>query len=272
MPELPEMETYRKLLGEKIAGKRIAGAEVTREKSINVPAHLFDRELTGRTIWYIERRGKHLLFHLDNGKRLLLHLMLGGWMHYGTEADRPDRTVQVTLRFADGSELYFIGLRLGYLHLLTAKEADERLANLGPDPFDKRLAEERFRERFKGRRGTLKAALVDQTVLSGIGNCYADEIAFAASVRPDARIPELAPDSWNRLYAAMHSVLREAVEAGGYMEQPLFAGDSLTGGFNDRCKVYDRPGEPCFRCGGTIVQEQLSSRKVFYCPSCQKDR
>ncbi|MFF2479467.1 DNA-formamidopyrimidine glycosylase [Paenibacillus sp. NPDC058071] len=270
MPELPEMETYRKMLTDRIAGARIVGTEVTREKSINLSAEAFDSELTGRTVWFVERRGKYLLFHLDNGKRLVLHLMLGGLLFFGNEEERPDRTVQVTIQFEEGS-LYFIGLRLGFLHLLSVKEADAKLSELGPDPFDKRLTASAFAARFKKKRGAIKTSLIDQHVVSGIGNCYADEMLFAAGIRPDTKIPLLAESDWERLHEAMHKVLVEGIERGGYMELPFTAGDTLTGGYNDHCAVYDRPNEPCRVCGTPIVQIELSSRKAFYCPSCQKE-
>ncbi|WP_127491271.1 DNA-formamidopyrimidine glycosylase [Paenibacillus glycanilyticus] len=271
MPELPEMEHYRLRLSELIIGSPITGTEVTRDKSININAGQFEAELVGRTIWFVERRGKHLLFHLDNGKRLVLHLMLGGTLFFGSDEERPDRTVQVTIRFATGN-LYFIGLRLGYLHFMSVKEADAKLSELGPDPFDKRLTLERFKARFDKKRGALKTALVDQHVLSGIGNCYADEIAFAAKIRPDAKIPSLTDETWDRVYNSMHIVLKEAISKGGYMEQPLTAGDTITGGFNDHCQVYDRGGEPCFVCGTAIEQFEISSRKAFVCPVCQKEQ
>ncbi|MBB3110353.1 formamidopyrimidine-DNA glycosylase [Paenibacillus phyllosphaerae] len=271
MPEWPEMEHYRKQLSGLIVGNTIQGTEVTRAKSINVDPAQFEAELVGRAVWFIERRGKMLIFHLDNGKRLLLHLMLGGLIHFGPEDEPVERSVQVSIRFQKGT-LRFIGLRLGYLHLLSQKETENQLRDLGPDPLDKRLTLERFKERFKGKRGAIKTALVDQHVLAGIGNCYADEIAFAAEVRPDVKIPELEPNTWERLYASMHEMLQDALAHGGYMEMPITAEDTVTGGYNHHCRVYDRGGEPCVRCGGTIVQAEISSRKMFFCPSCQKDR
>ncbi len=144
MPEWPEMETYRKMLTGTVAGQTIQAVEVAREKTVNIPAEQFKQELAGRTIWFVERRGKYILFHLDNGKRLLLHLMLGGLMYYGTEDDKPDRTTQVTFQF-DKGHLYFIGLRLGFLHYLSVKEVEERIGDLGLDPFDKRLTLEHSR-------------------------------------------------------------------------------------------------------------------------------
>ncbi|QHW34517.1 Fpg/Nei family DNA glycosylase [Paenibacillus rhizovicinus] len=279
MPEYPEMEHYRRLLAERIAGQPITKVLVTRPKSINVPVETFEQELVGRTVWFVERRGKMILFHLDNGKRLLLHLMLGGLIRYeshtlltpeGLPHERPDRTVQVTIGFPAG-DLCFIGLRLGYIHLLTVKETNAQLADLGPEPFDGRLTLEAFKARFKSKRGSLKNSLVDQHVIAGIGNCYADEIAFEAEIRPDVRISAIDPEAWERIYNAMHAVLKDAVAHGGYMELPLTNDDTLTGGYNERCRVYDRGGEPCLRCDGTIVQTELNSRKLFYCPSCQKE-
>ncbi|MBJ6363657.1 bifunctional DNA-formamidopyrimidine glycosylase/DNA-(apurinic or apyrimidinic site) lyase [Paenibacillus sp. GCM10012307] len=270
MPEWPEMETYRKLLTGTVAGQTIQTVEVTRDKTVNIPAEQFKQELEGRMIWFVERRGKYILFHLDNGKRLLLHLMLGGLMYYGSEDDKPDRTTQVVFQL-DKGYLYFIGLRLGFLHYLSVKEVEEKIGSLGPDPFDKRLTPEAFKAKFRGKRSTLKSALVDQQFISGIGNCYADEIAFTAGIRPDAKIASLTEETLDGLYAAMHKVLQDAAAKGGYIELPFTKDDQLTGGYNEHCLVYDRGGEPCVQCGTEIVKAELASRKVFYCPNCQKE-
>ncbi|CAM2783824.1 bifunctional DNA-formamidopyrimidine glycosylase/DNA-(apurinic or apyrimidinic site) lyase [Paenibacillus sediminis] len=270
MPELPEMETYRKLVSQEVLDLPIQNVIVNREKSINIESEQFIKELVGRKIIFVERRGKYLVFHLDNGGRLLLHLRLGGLMYVGMEEDRPDRNTQINIEFA-GKTLYFIGLRLGFLHLLSAKQVDEELADLGPDPFDRRLTEDRFVSLLQGRRGSLKTTLINQHIISGIGNCYSDEIAFAAELRPDVKLQDLSEESLRRLYTAMRSVLTEAIEGGGYMELPLTVHDQLTGGYNDQCKVYDREGEPCVRCGTAVVKTEISGHKAFYCPNCQHD-
>ncbi|MEF3301629.1 Fpg/Nei family DNA glycosylase [Paenibacillus sp. GYB003] len=269
MPEIPEMETYRTLLSQRIVRRPITAAVVEREKSINVPVDTFRRSVEGRAIATISRRAKHLLFHLDDGGVLLLHLMLGGWMFYGTEREKPDRTTQVVLSFGERS-LYFIGLRLGYLHLLTSGEAEKRLAELGPEPLAPDFTEERMTRLLKSRRTVLKPTMTDQKTIAGIGNCYADEICFDAGILPTRKIGSLAEEEFAKLYRSMRNVLREAIRFGGYMENPLFPGDALTGGFDSRCAVYDRGGEPCVRCGGPLVQEELASRKVFYCTRCQR--
>ncbi|WP_134701439.1 bifunctional DNA-formamidopyrimidine glycosylase/DNA-(apurinic or apyrimidinic site) lyase [Ammoniphilus sp. YIM 78166] len=269
MPELPEMETYRTLLTEKMAGKTITKVEINREKSVNTTVDFFIHHVTGSRVDFISRRAKHLLFHLDNNYVLLLHLMLGGWMYWGTPADRPSRNFQVILSFGE-YQLYFIGLRLGYLHLIPSAEVEERFAALGPEPLSPTFTAQALMERFKGKRGKLKMKLVDQSWISGIGNCYSDEICFHAGLLPDKAIQSLTNTQMEQLSRSIPTVLQEAIRWGGYMEYPLFKEDRLTGGYNDQCKVYDREGEPCFRCSQFIQKEEISSRKTFFCTHCQE--
>jgi len=271
MPELPEMENYRKLLSQHIINVPITGVTVNRVKTINVEPDIFTQALLGARVVFVERRAKYILFHLHDGRRLLLHLMLGGMLFYGTEEERPERSTQVELAFGDRI-LYFIGLRLGFLHLVSVKEAETIMGRLGPELLDRRMTLERFGELLKKRRGALKSTLVNQHVFAGIGNCYADEIAFEAGLLPSAPIQGLTSTSIARLYDSMRKVLTEATEIGGYMEMPFMTGDTVTGTYNDHCKVYDRGGEPCLRGGGTIVKEEQSGRKVFYCPDCQHEQ
>jgi formamidopyrimidine-DNA glycosylase len=270
MPELPEMENYRKLLGQHIINVPITGVTVNREKTINIETEAFTQALVGARVVFVERRAKHILFHLHDGRRLLLHLMLGGLLFYGTEEERLDRSTQVEIAFGDHI-LYFMGLRLGYLHLLSVKEAEAAMGKLGPEPLDRRMTLERFTGLLKGRRGALKSLLVNQHVIAGIGNCYADEIAYEARLLPSTLVQNLTQDSIARLYEAIRKVLTDATEIGGYMEMPFMSGDTVTGTYNDRCLVYDREGEPCLRGGGTIVKIELTGRKVFYCPDCQHE-
>ncbi|WP_145047213.1 MULTISPECIES: Fpg/Nei family DNA glycosylase [Paenibacillus] len=272
MPELPEMENYRVLLSEKILDLPITGVIVNRDKSINKEVQAFSQELVGNRVIFVERRAKHLIFHLANGKRLVLHLMLGGMIYWGTEAERPDRSTQVEIQFGEYT-LFFIGLRLGYLHLLTSKETEEAMSDLGPEPLDRRMNVERFANLLKGRRGTLKTTLVNQHIIAGIGNCYSDEIAFAAGLRPSSKTQNIAssPELMERLYRAMQSVLREAASEGGYMEMPLMNGDTKTGSYDEQCRVYDREGEACPRCGGTIERVEITGKKAFFCPNCQNE-
>lgn len=268
MPELPEMETYRQQLSRLILNSPIQGADVSRPKSLNVEPELFIQRLTGNRIVRLDRRAKHLLFYLATGEVLVLHLMLGGWMFYGTEEEKPDRTTQVQIHFGT-QHLYFIGLRLGYLHMHTLPEIDALFRKLGPEPLEPRFTLAEWMKVLKGKKGNLKVTLVDQSVISGVGNCYSDEICFVAGIQPIRKVPTLTDEEMSRLYQAMRSVLLSAIQDGGYMEDPLFVTDRLTGGFNEKCRVYDREGEPCLRCGHPLVKIEVSSRKCFYCANCQ---
>jgi formamidopyrimidine-DNA glycosylase len=269
VPELPEMETYRQLLIPRLSGKTITDVIITREKSVNVPADEFIQALRGLQVTGITRRAKHLLFHLMHDKVLVLHLMLGGAMVWGSQEDKPDRTVQVELVFG-GESLFFIGLRLGYLHLHTLQAAEALLKKLGPNPIDPSFREADFKTILKKKRGYLKPALVDQSVLAGIGNCYSDEICFAAGILPQRKLESMEEDDYSRLYQGMESVFAEAIAYGGYMDVPLFRGDTLTGGFDSRCRVYDRDGEPCYRCGALVARVDFASKKSYSCPGCQR--
>jgi len=269
MPELPEMENYRRILNQKLAGQRITAIEINREKSINVVPSLFIQTVKMQKIVTISRRGKHLLFHLQNGHVLLLHLMLGGWMYYGTADDKPNRTIQVRLSFGQ-NHLYFIGLRLGYLHLFSEADVLQQLSHLGPEPLDDEFSLQQFLNLLGEKRGGIKAKLIDQEFIAGIGNCYSDEICYHAKLLPKKKIEDMQNEERVQLFHSMKQVLINALNHGGYMENPLFQGDSLTGQYNNLCLVYDREGEICGRCGSQIIKEMISSRKSFYCPNCQK--
>jgi formamidopyrimidine-DNA glycosylase len=134
------------------------------------------------------------------------------------------------------------------------------------------LTIDRFIARFAKKRGAIKTALMDQNVISGIGAVYSDEICYAAAVRPDAKIPLFERETWERLYEAMHSVLKEAISQGGAGEQPFAEGDSLTGGHHGHFQIYDREGQICQRCGGIIEKLDISGRKAFVSSDCQKDQ
>ncbi|MEN1969446.1 DNA-formamidopyrimidine glycosylase [Lentibacillus sp. N15] len=268
MPELPEMETYKTLLTQKVGGQTITNVVINREKSINVSSDDFIRNVHNQRIESIERRAKYLVFQLENGSCLLLHLMLGSLMFFGAEEERPDRTVQIQLTFGE-KHLYFIGLRLGYLHLYTQAEVEQELAGLGPEPLDKNFSLDTFLDQLQHKRGKLKTTLVDQEFLAGVGNRYSDEIAWHAQLLPERHVNEFTDQEKSRLYQSIRFILQQAIQYGGYMEQPFFNGDTTTGGYIGNTYVYGRKGEACKRCGTPITRDKISSRKTFYCTGCQ---
>jgi len=270
MPEWPEAEHLRKVLNERGCGRNIVSAAVLRPGAVNEPEEKFRRELVGRQIAIVERRGHHLIFHLDDGNRLLLRLSAGTRLFCGREAPEGQRNFQVIIEFADESRLFFGGLKAGGLSRLTAKQVLEELKELGPEPLDARLSPDVFLERLSASRGMLKTALTGQKVVAGIGSRYGDEICYDARIHPGKLVARLSPDEIGRLYASMRQVLAEAAAAGGLEDKPLFENDRHTGGYREIRKVADREGEPCPRCGTKIAKGEVAGRKSHFCPKCQR--
>lgn len=270
MPEYPEIHTYITLLKPRIEGLEIANIEIEREKSVNLPVAEMKRSIEHQRMVAVTSRGKHILFKLSNERTILVHLMLGGWMFFSTDEEAPKRSKQVILSFAERREkLFFINLRLGYFHLLTPDELENKLAMLGHEALDSRLDLEHFADRLRKKRGSLKAFFLDQKQIAGIGNAYSDEICFEAAIQPERKTAELTSAEIEKLFDAMRNILKEGAKYGGYMDFPFYPGDSLTGGFNPRFKVYGRLDQPCLRCGATIQRHELSGRKSYSCPNCQ---
>lgn len=266
MPELPEMETYKRLLNENLKGQTISKVVINREKSVNIPATAFINEVENTIISSVERRAKHLVFNLNSGKKLVLHLMLGGLLYYGKEEDSPDRTKQIIFLFKN-ENLYFIGLRLGYLHLYAQDQLETFFQKLGPEPLNPSFTTDSFEKLISNRRSMLKTLLVNQSFIAGIGNCYSDEICFESKLLPNKKANELLPPQKENLYKAIKKVLLSGIAQGGYMDNPFTIDDSLTGGY--KTLVYDRKGLTCYRCNNKIKQDEVSSKKCFYCPICQ---
>ncbi|MDF2626845.1 MAG: Fpg/Nei family glycosylase [Symbiobacteriaceae bacterium] len=271
MPELPEMEIYRSHLERNCTGQTITQIEIGRPKSINVGVREFKQAVQSATLTGFSRAGKALVFHLSTGNVLLNHLMLGGAVFYGTKDEAPQRTFQVTFWLDQGRALWWTGLRLGWLHLLTPAELASYRADLGLDPLDEHFTTAYLASLLQGRRGKLKPLLVDQQLFPGIGNCYSDEICWTARIHPLRIAGSLKTDECERLWQATQSVLTDATARGGYTETPFHKGDQFTGGYLPHLKVYDRNGEPCPRCGTPIALVEASNRKVFFCPACQPE-
>lgn len=270
MPEIPEMEVYKKMLTDTVIHKKIVEITINREKAINVQPEIFLDLVNEQLIVFVSRRGKHIILTLGNGYYLVGHLMLGGRMYLA----EPDETISsrgsVILKFKDGTRLYFINLRLGWLHIYNEEEMDSLFAKLGPEPLNQYFTFEGLREKLAQKRGTIKPLLTNQEFIAGIGNCYSDEILFGAGIRPERKASELELSEVNRLYSAIPAILNEAIANGGYMERPFRLHDKLTGGHNDHLKVYAREGQHCLKCSDTIRLITLSGKKSFYCPTCQK--
>ncbi|WGU95612.1 DNA-formamidopyrimidine glycosylase family protein [Paenibacillus dendritiformis] len=273
MPGIPEIEGYRKRLDQHTVGQRIRSLDMQRQSGLNVDLERLHDLALGRQILFVERRGTDLIFHLDNGQRLVLRLGQEDELHIDRlEAGAEDEELKTAANASkpafslrlDSVAVTVVKSRSLQLLLLTAKELDQQQREQGPDPLSRHLTAERFRQRFAKRRSTLKAALMNPALLAGIDSRYADDIAFAAGLRPSVRVDKLQEEELDRLYLSMIHVLQEAIER---QDGSGAAADGSTASLS--WGIAGKTGEPCPRCG-TPIEEMLIQRKpAYFCPQCQ---
>lgn len=289
MPELPEVETIRRGLAGRLTGKKITAVEVKKERLVRGSKATFRKALLGQKIAGIERRGKLLAFRLDpnsDKKYLLIHLKMTGQLIYrfgsqtvlgghgeGVQPEElPNKYSYIIFTFADGSKLFFNDRRqFGYMKVASAEEKEAIWQAFGIDPLDRRLYSwERFRQALGGRKTLLKMVLLNQRVIAGIGNIYADEICFAAKVRPQRRISSLREAELKALYKASLKIITAAVRARGTTFSDYRDAAGRMGGFHKLLKVYGRGGAACVRDGATLKKIRAAGRGTVYCPICQR--
>jgi len=260
MPELPDVETVRRMLQRTISGRRIGRVTVLSPSTVRSPApRLFERRLRGRRILAIDRRGKYLLIGLEGSRTLVAHLrMTGDFQMAQRTVPRPPHT-RVVFSF-DGDELRFVDQRrFGHMDVLpTAELQSWGLGRLGVEPLGPGFTLEAFRRVVRGRRGALKALLLRQDLIAGIGNIYADEILFRARLRPGRQLQTLRAVDIRSLYRSIRAVLRRAIAALSRRGRPV--GD-LT--------IVREAGGSCPRCGGPLRVATIAGRTTYFCPRCQ---
>lgn len=270
MPELPEVETIRRSLLARVVGARITGVLV-RERRLRKPiAADFESRLARRRIEGIDRRGKYLLLALDDGHTLLVHLGMSGSLTIAPADAALEPHDHVRLHLDSGSALTFNDPRRFGLMQLGRLEALGELDNVGVDPLAVEWSAAEWRAAVRGRRLPIKNLLMDQRLLAGIGNIYANEMLYRAGIRPRRRADRLRRQEIERLARAVREILERAVRLGGSSISDFRDGEGRPGYFQMHHAVYDRAGSPCRRCGATIRRIVLSGRSSFYCPDCQK--
>jgi formamidopyrimidine-DNA glycosylase len=291
VPELPEVEVTRRRIAPFLVGRRIRAVTTTADSYLFLtPPDRLRRRLTGRQVESLDRHGKYLTASLDDGARLVIHLGMTGQLFCAAATSvrllsvtarqaltpedqqrfRPDAHTHFRLAFEDaGPEVYLRDVRkFGKVLLLEPGEAHSRLDRLGPDALDVR-GETLFRASRK-RRVPIKQLLLDQSLLAGVGNIYADEALFLAGVRPGRRAERVTRRECDRLAEAVGRVLRRSIETGGSSIRDYVAPDGADGSYQLERHVYARTGEPCFRCGSPIRRKVIAQRGSHYCPACQK--
>ncbi len=275
MPELPEVETICRGLRPALEGKRLIRVQIRRpDLRIPFPPHFAER-LQGRVVVAVERRAKYILGHLDNETILLAHLGMAGRI---TVEACPGRALEAHDHVAietDGGQRIVLRdhRRFGLMTLLAKKDIATHplLARLGMEPLSSGLTAANLRKQFHGRRAPLKAALLDQRIVAGLGNIYVCEALFHARLSPQRKAGEISLKEAERLSAAIRDVLQAAIEAGGSSLRDYVHADGALGYFQTRFSVYDREGVACARgCGKNIRRIVQSGRSTFYCPSCQR--
>jgi formamidopyrimidine-DNA glycosylase len=275
MPELPEVESVRRQLEPALVGRRFDRVDILDPRLVRpyepaeVAAELEDERVAG-----LERRGKYLVVRFESGRVLLIHLrMTGSLLHAssGSLQDEPHRRAVVTLD--DGSEVaYFDVRRFGTWLLLEPGEAEPYLAErVGDEPLEALFTAARLGERLAGRRTSLKAALLDQRTLAGMGNIYADEALWRARLNPLRVASSLDRSELRRLHRGIRSALEHGLARQGSTLRDYRLPDGSGGSMQDEFRVYGRRDEPCHRCGTPIARTQVAGRTTWFCPTCQPE-
>ena len=272
MPELPEVETIARSLAPRIKGRIIAGIELLYRPLLRGRGRRTLETMRGRQVLGVRRRGKMLLVECEGGRALVFHLKMTGQFLFAAEGAPRDKHIRLVIRFEDGrDELRFRDVRkFGFLLCLEGEpeSACGELAGLGPEPLE--VGFDEFAAILRARRGRVKAFLLDQTRLAGIGNIYADEALFAARLHPQRHANTLSADDIARLYAAIRDVLSSGIAHEGASVNWYRKPDGSKGSAQDHLKVYGRAGDPCPRCGHPIERIVVGQRGTHLCPACQR--
>lgn len=271
MPELPEIETIRRGIEPHVRDRRIAKI-IVREARLRWPvAENLPDQAEKRRILAVQRRAKYLLFRLENNSSLILHLGMSGSLRLVTPEDPPLAHAHLDVVLDDDSILrYTDPRRFGSLHWSAADPEQHRLlAHLGPEPLSSAFHAAYLHSLSRGRRISIKAFLMDNRVVVGIGNIYANEALYRAAIRPMSAAGRIGSKRYARLVQAVKSVLAEAIEAGGTTLRDFTGSEGRPGYFRQRLEVYGRDGASCHRCAGSIRVRRLGQRATYYCPGCQ---
>ncbi|HEY6076130.1 MAG TPA: bifunctional DNA-formamidopyrimidine glycosylase/DNA-(apurinic or apyrimidinic site) lyase [Gaiella sp.] len=274
MPELPEVETVRRRLVPVLEGATIERAEIVDPRLTRPfdPAVVADR-LVGETVATVDRRGKYLLWRLASGRTLVVHLrMTGSFRHAPIGALPADTHRRATVLLDTGAEVAYRDVRrFGTWELLDEGHLRPYLATrLGPEPLAPSFSSQRLARIAEGRRSPVKAFLLDQRRVAGIGNIYADEALWRARIHPLRPTGELGGDEVARLHRAIRAALRRGVELQGSTLRDYVTPDGDGGGMQNEFHVYGRLGEPCDRCGRPIERIVVGGRGTWFCPRCQR--
>lgn len=274
MPELPEVETIRRILAPQLTGRVIRHADIRNAQVIAYPeASVFAASLEGQRIAGLTRRGKFLTLHLKSGDRLTLHLRMTGQLLVMPAETPTEKHTRLIFTCSDGRQLRLIDVRrFGRFWFLRAQEADTVTgqAELGPEPADPALTAEYLAEKLGARRSPIKEMLYDQSIAAGIGSICSDEILFAARLHPQAKSAALSTADWERLAAKIREVMAWAVDVSAMTAEEYLRRQGKAYRSMPYLRVYGRAGQPCPVCGTPLEKVTVGSRSSSCCPVCQR--
>jgi len=274
MPELPEVETIVCGLKDELRDLKFSKVEVHLEKCLLGSKESFINSLKGKKILDVERRGKNIVFLLNGGMALVVHLRMTGKLRFLPAHTPQEKHTHVIFSFkGHPKQLRFVDQRqFGRLFVEKREGGDKlgSLAVLGPEPLE--VSAEEFIRRAREKRGAIKSLLLDQRFLAGVGNIYTDEALHRAGIHPRRTASSLKEKDFLRLYHALRRILRGAIRAGGTSVRTYVDVRGATGGFQKSLRVYGREGKACRVCGGPIVRERVGGRGSFFCRRCQPEK
>lgn len=290
MPELPEVETVRIGLSGLLPGRQVKSVTHDFAKGFPNAAADVDAFLTGSKVRGVRRRAKVLIVDLDTDYSLIIHLKMTGQLVFRSPAasfgaghpsgslvgELPDKSTRVIFTFTDGSKLFFNDQRkFGWVRLLPTVEIEnlDFFKKVGPEPLGASFTAEDFAERlFRRQNSGIKAALLDQTVVAGVGNIYADESLWAAKIHPLTRVRDVSKSKVRTLYEELRRILQLSIEKGGSTDRNYVNHEGKRGSYLSFARVFRREGQPCPRCGTIIIKTRAAGRGTHLCPHCQKEK
>lgn len=273
MPELPEVETVKEMLKERLQNRKIVGISIYYPKLIEYPDNqTFEQQIVGESILNLERRGKWILFELDH-YYLLSHLRMEGKYVFRNQGDPVDKHEHIAFLLDNGEELRYKDTRkFGRMYLIEKENVwtEKPLSQLGLEPWDNHLDTSYLREKLRQKVIPIKTSLLDQSIIAGIGNIYANEILFLSEMNPMKKSNTLTNKQLDAIIQNTQKVLREAIKQGGTTILSYESREGVHGRFQQNLCVHGKEGEPCPHCNTKIVKTTVGGRGTYYCPKCQK--
>lgn len=273
MPELPEIETIKRIVEPQIRGLTIVNVLVNRPEVIAYPtADEFCEDVTGQAIGSMARRGKFLIIHLGNQNKIILHLRMTGCLLVTPADYQPEKHTHIVMQLSSGMELRFSDTRrFGRFWLIRKDEKDtySGIEKLGLEPLSAECNAEYLQSRLQKRKKAIKECLLDQSVIAGIGNIYSDEILYRARINPSAPASSLSISEWERLAFEIADCLRYFIDKNSISQEDYLTTKGQDYRNTPFLQVYGHADEPCLNCGNTLCRTVIGGRSSVYCPACQ---